>query len=82
MVPHTTNAICQDWVANIAKIAVTEDGKEPEVCITELRGTIGDNEQMPFVEAFCQLQFCVSFCVVQVSLVPQATKNTITEELL
>ena len=58
----------------MAKIPVTEDGKEPEVCIIELGGTIGDIEGMPFVEAFRQFQFRVphdSFCVVHVSLVPQ-----------
>ena len=53
---------------------VTEDGTEPEVCIIELGGTIGDIEGMPFVEAFRQFQFRVSsdsFCCVHVSLVPQ-----------
>ena len=71
--PHITDAI-QDWVENVAKIPVTDDGKEPEVCIIELGGTIGDIEGMPFVEAFRQFQFRVShdsFCVVHVSLVPQ-----------
>lgn len=73
VVPHITDAI-QDWVENVAKIPVTDDGKEPEVCIIELGGTIGDIEGMPFVEAFRQFQFRVShdsFCVVHVSLVPQ-----------
>ncbi|MPC99153.1 CTP synthase [Portunus trituberculatus] len=32
---------------------------EPEVCIIELGGTIGDIEGMPFVEAFRQFQFRV-----------------------
>ena len=73
VVPHITDAI-QDWVENVAKIPVTDDGKEPEVCIIELGGTIGDIEGMPFVEAFRQFQFRVShdsFCLVHVSLVPQ-----------
>lgn len=73
VVPHITDAI-QDWVENVAKIPVTEDEKEPEVCIIELGGTIGDIEGMPFVEAFRQFQFRVShesFCCVHVSLVPQ-----------
>lgn len=71
--PHITDAI-QDWVEHVAKKPVTEDGKEPEVCIIELGGTIGDIEGMPFVEAFRQFQFRVtpeSFCCVHVSLVPQ-----------
>lgn len=73
VVPHITDAI-QEWVENVAKVPVTEDGKEPEVCIIELGGTIGDIEGMPFVEAFRQFQFRVShesFCCVHVSLVPQ-----------
>nr|CAG4636935.1 EOG090X04HX [Ceriodaphnia reticulata]SVE72876.1 EOG090X04HX [Ceriodaphnia reticulata] len=73
VVPHITDAI-QDWVENVAKIPVTDDEKEPEVCIIELGGTIGDIEGMPFVEAFRQFQFRVShesFCCVHVSLVPQ-----------
>nr|CAG4650086.1 EOG090X04HX [Sida crystallina] len=73
VVPHITDSI-QEWVENVAKISVTEDGKEPEVCIIELGGTIGDIEGMPFVEAFRQFQFRVStdsFCCVHVSLVPQ-----------
>lgn len=47
---------------------------EPEVCIIELGGTIGDIEGMPFVEAFRQFQFRVgqaNFLNVHVSLVPQ-----------
>nr|CAG4642448.1 EOG090X04HX [Evadne anonyx] len=73
VVPHITDAI-QEWVENVAKIPVTEDETEPEVCIIELGGTIGDIEGMPFVEAFRQFQFRVghdSFCCVHVSLVPQ-----------
>ncbi len=75
VVPHITDAI-QDWVENVAKIPVTDDEKEPEVCIIELGGTIGDIEGMPFVEAFRQFQFRVShesFCCVHVSLVPQVS---------
>ena len=58
----------------MAKIPVTEDVNEPEVCIIELGGTIGDIKGMPFVEASRQFQFRVSsdsFCCVHVSLVPQ-----------
>nr|CAG4646186.1 EOG090X04HX [Macrothrix elegans] len=56
VVPHITDAI-QDWVENVARVPVTDDGKEPDVCIIELGGTIGDIEGMPFVEAFRQFQF-------------------------
>lgn len=46
---------------------------EPEVCIVELGGTVGDIEGMYFVEAFRQFQFRVkreNFCVAHVSLIP------------
>lgn len=68
-----TDAI-QQWVENVAKRPVSNDGAEPEVCIVELGGTIGDIEGMPFVEAFRQFQFRVkkdNICCIHVSLVPQ-----------
>ncbi|XP_076294532.1 CTP synthase-like [Lasioglossum baleicum] len=73
VIPHITNAI-QEWVEKVANQPVTEDGAQPEVCIIELGGTIGDIEGMPFVEAFRQFQFRVkkeNFCCAHVSLVPQ-----------
>lgn len=73
VVPHITDAI-QKWVENVALLPVTDDHRQPEVCIIELGGTIGDIEGMPFVEAFRQFQFRVgrnNFCSVHVSLVPQ-----------
>uniref|UniRef100_Q5XHA8-2 Isoform 2 of CTP synthase 1-A n=1 Tax=Xenopus laevis TaxID=8355 RepID=Q5XHA8-2 len=73
VVPHITDAI-QEWVMRQALIPVDEDGIEPEVCVIELGGTVGDIESMPFVEAFRQFQFKVrreNFCNIHVSLVPQ-----------
>ncbi|KFB39529.1 AGAP009624-PA-like protein [Anopheles sinensis] len=71
VVPHITDAI-QEWVERVAKQPVKQN-VQPEVCIVELGGTIGDIEGMPFVEAFRQFQFRVkkeNFCVAHVSLVP------------
>uniref|UniRef100_H2YNU5 CTP synthase n=1 Tax=Ciona savignyi TaxID=51511 RepID=H2YNU5_CIOSA len=73
VVPHVTDAI-MEWVERVAKVPVNGDSEEPEVCIIELGGTIGDIEGMPFVEAFRQFQFRVkseNFCNIHVSLVPQ-----------
>ncbi|KAM9320154.1 CTP synthase 1 [Gastrophryne carolinensis] len=73
VVPHITDAI-QEWVMRQALIPVDEDGREPEVCVIELGGTVGDIESMPFVEAFRQFQFKArreNFCNIHVSLVPQ-----------
>jgi CTP synthase len=47
--------------------------QEPEICMVELGGTLGDIESMPFVEALRQLQIKVGYknmCFVHVSLVP------------
>ncbi|XP_019948970.1 CTP synthase 1-like [Paralichthys olivaceus] len=73
VVPHITDAI-QEWVMRQARISVDDDGVEPQVCVIELGGTVGDIESMPFIEAFRQFQFKVkreNFCNIHVSLVPQ-----------
>ncbi|CAF0821909.1 unnamed protein product [Rotaria sordida] len=73
VVPHITDAI-QEWVERVARVSVDNDKTEPDICIIELGGTIGDIESMSFVEAFRQFQFRVkreNFCLVHVSLVPQ-----------
>ncbi|XP_056879191.1 CTP synthase 1-like [Takifugu flavidus] len=73
VVPHITDAI-QEWVMKQARVSVDDDGIEPEVCIIELGGTVGDIESMPFIEAFRQFQFKVkreNFCNIHVSLIPQ-----------
>lgn len=77
VVPHITDAI-QEWVMKQAKISVDEDGVEPQVCVIELGGTVGDIESMPFIEAFRQFQFKVkreNFCNIHVSLVPQPSST-------
>uniref|UniRef100_A0A671WRY8 CTP synthase n=1 Tax=Sparus aurata TaxID=8175 RepID=A0A671WRY8_SPAAU len=64
VVPHITDAI-QEWVMRQARISVDDDGVEPQVCVIELGGTVGDIESMPFIEAFRQFQFKVkreNFC--------------------
>ncbi|KAI9444557.1 CTP synthase [Lactarius indigo] len=85
IVPHVTNAI-QDWIERVSKIPVDETGEEPDVCIVELGGTVGDIESAPFIEAMRQFQFRVgheNFALIHVSLVPdmhgeQKTKPTQT----
>ncbi|KAI5956293.1 hypothetical protein KGF54_000768 [Candida jiufengensis] len=83
VVPHITNAI-QEWIETVSRIPVDDTGLEPEVCIVELGGTVGDIESAPFVEALRQFQFRVgsdNFALIHVSLVPvihgeQKTKPT------
>ncbi|XP_006835668.1 PREDICTED: CTP synthase 2 [Chrysochloris asiatica] len=77
VVPHITDAI-QEWVMNQAMVPVDENKEEPQVCIIELGGTIGDIEGMPYVEAFRQFQFKAkreNFCNIHVSLVPQPSNS-------
>ncbi|KAJ2513138.1 CTP synthase ura7 [Coemansia sp. RSA 2049] len=75
VVPHITNAI-QDWVERVGGVATSSDhssGREPDVCIVELGGTVGDIESAPFIEAMRQFQFRVghdNFCLIHVSLIP------------
>ncbi|KAH6566610.1 hypothetical protein BASA50_000890 [Batrachochytrium salamandrivorans] len=72
VVPHVTDAI-QDWIERVAKIPVDGSGLEPDVCIIELGGTVGDIESAPFIEAMRQFQFRVgheNFALIHVSLVP------------
>nr|XP_012422369.1 PREDICTED: CTP synthase 2 isoform X2 [Odobenus rosmarus divergens] len=56
VVPHITDAV-QEWVMNQAMVPVDGHKEEPQICVIELGGTIGDIEGMPFVEAFRQFQF-------------------------
>ncbi|XP_037090024.1 CTP synthase 1-A-like isoform X2 [Pollicipes pollicipes] len=77
VIPHITDAI-MNWVERVARRPVDPEGLEPEICIIELGGTIGDIEGMPFVEAFRQFQFRVgrgNFCCAHVSLVPQPSST-------
>ena len=83
VVPHITNEI-QDWIERAAKIPTSEDGKEADVCLVEVGGTVGDIESSVFLEALRQFQFRVgpeNFLLSFVSLVPviseeQKTKPT------
>jgi len=72
VVPHITNAI-QNWIERVAKKPVDDSNEEPDICIIELGGTVGDIESAPFIEAMRQFQFRVgfeNFFLIHVSLVP------------
>jgi CTP synthase len=73
VVPHITDAI-QDWIERVAGIPVDDTKEEPDVCIIELGGTIGDIESMPFVEAMTSLRRRAgkdNFMQIHVSYVPE-----------
>ncbi|KAI5463865.1 CTP synthase N-terminus-domain-containing protein [Mariannaea sp. PMI_226] len=72
VVPHITDAI-QEWIERVAKLPVDKSGEEPDVCIVELGGTIGDLESGPFVEALVHLRHKLgrnNFVSIGVSYVP------------
>jgi len=84
IIPHITNEII-DQLNRVSIQSVDDSKKEPDICVIELGGTIGDIESMPFVEALRQLQLKVTpqnFCICHVSMVPvtydgeQKTKPT------
>lgn len=90
VIPHITDCI-QEWVERVAHVSIdpNEQG-DPDVCIIELGGTIGDIEGMPFIEAFRQFQFRVkreNFMNIHVSLIPvqngehktKPTQNSVKE---
>ncbi|KAI1431854.1 CTP synthase N-terminus-domain-containing protein [Xylaria sp. CBS 124048] len=83
IVPHVVDAI-KDWIKRVAHTCVDGSGVEPDVCIIEMGGTVGDIENMPFLEALTQLRHEVgstNFATIMVSYVPvihgeQKTKPT------
>ncbi|KAI0907286.1 CTP synthase N-terminus-domain-containing protein [Ustulina deusta] len=83
IVPHVVDAI-KDWIKRVAHTCVDGSGEEPDVCIIELGGTVGDIESMPFLEALTQLRHeagSSNFATIMVSYVPvihgeQKTKPT------
>jgi CTP synthase len=74
VVPHVTDAI-QNWIERVAKLPVDprHPNVEPDVCMIEFGGTVGDIESMVFLEALRQLRYRCggdNVCHVHVSLVP------------
>lgn len=72
VIPQVTDEI-QDWIERVSRLPVDGSPGQPDVCIIELGGTVGDIESMPFIEALRQFQFRVgsdNFCLIHVSLVP------------
>ncbi|KAJ5669315.1 hypothetical protein N7462_010385 [Penicillium macrosclerotiorum] len=72
IVPHLTDAI-QEWIERVARTPADDTHEEPDVCVIELGGTLGDIESAPFVEALRQLRRRAgknNFVQIHVSLVP------------
>ncbi|WP_238885742.1 CTP synthase [Clostridium sp. YIM B02551] len=70
VIPHITNEI-KNRVYRVAK------EREVDVVITEIGGTIGDIESLPFLESIRQIKYEVGFenvCFIHVTLVPYLGK--------
>lgn len=81
IIPHITDEIMNRIIA-VSQKSVQPDNSnvedEPDVCIVELGGTVGDIESMPFIEAIRQLQLKVkpiNLCLIHVSMVPTVGDN-------
>jgi CTP synthase len=67
VIPHVTNEI-KDRIRRVAS-----DQEKPDVIITEVGGTVGDIEGLPFIEAIRQLKKDLgaeNVCYIHVTLVP------------
>ena len=72
MIPHLTDAIIEH-IERVSRVPVDDTNEEPDVCIVELGGTVGDLESAVFVEALRQLRRRVgkdNFLQIHVSLIP------------
>ena len=70
VIPHITNAI-KERVYRVAK------ERDVDVVITEIGGTVGDIESLPFLEAIRQIKYEVgreNVCFIHVTLVPYLGK--------
>jgi len=70
VIPHITNEI-KKMVERVAEV------KDVDVVITEIGGTVGDIESLPFLEAIRQVKYDVgreNVCFIHVTLVPYLKK--------
>ncbi|KAK1443643.1 CTP synthase [Babesia gibsoni] len=78
MVPHVVEEII-DWIQRVAEEPVDRIGwRNPEVCLLEIGGTVGDIESEIFMEALRQMKLRLgseNLCIVHLSWVPQIGSN-------
>ncbi|MEA2034107.1 MAG: CTP synthase (glutamine hydrolyzing) [Euryarchaeota archaeon] len=71
IIPHITNQI-QEYIKNAAENSL-ENGKNADICLVEVGGTVGDIESMPFLEAVRQMHGELpeeDLVLIHVTLVP------------
>lgn len=78
VVPHITDEI-MDQISKTSRLPITTsedpdckpiDNKQPDICIIEVGGTIGDIEGLPFIESLQQMrsQSGDTFCFIHVAM--------------
>jgi CTP synthase len=67
IMPHVTDYI-QTYISDTAKIPVDSTNAEPEVCIVEIGGTVGDHESGVYFEALSEFSKTHKCLFVHVSL--------------
>ena len=88
IIPHVTNKI-QELIKNTSEIIVNNEN-EPDICIIELGGTIGDMESIYFIEALRQMNYKSddnTFCFIHISMIinnngeekTKPTQNSVSE---
>ncbi|WP_156971348.1 CTP synthase [Knoellia sinensis] len=73
VIPHITNEIQERMRAQAAGAPGVDDSEAPDVIITEIGGTVGDIESLPFLEAARQVRHSLgrdNVFFLHVSLVP------------
>jgi CTP synthase len=71
LIPHVSDAV-QDWIASVGQQGVDRTG-QPDVCLIELGGTVGDIESGVYLEALQQFMYRVgpeNFIMMHVGMVP------------
>lgn len=72
LIPHVSDAI-QEWIQNVAANPVDRQPGQPDICLIELGGTVGDIESGVYLEALQQFMYKVgteNFVMVHVGFVP------------
>ena len=84
IVPHITDEII-NWIDNVSHVDIGNGN--PDICVVELGGTVGDIENAPFIEAIRQMVFRGDSLVVHVTYIPmlkgefktKPTQNSVKE---
>lgn len=78
LMPHVTDYI-KKYIIDVSKVPVDESRQEPEICIIELGGTVGDHESGVYLEALSEFGKENTTMFVHVSLLPEVSGDVKTK---